>query len=143
MIKFLFYILHFVTSGFIVLHFHPKNRTIQKWDSLLFCIVISTKRIIKIQTTILLSKNTIQKKILKQFFCFWFQSTPDELKACYRRLCMVYHPDKHDQTKHKEASEIFRKIQTAYSGKVFILKFFCILPNALVYFESRYTLLHL
>ena len=50
-----------------------------------------------------------------------FQSTAEELKACYRRLCMVYHPDKHEQEIHKEASDIFRRIQTAYSGKVILL----------------------
>jgi len=29
---------------------------------------------------------------------------------------MIYHPDKHDESNSKKASEIFGRIQTAYSG---------------------------
>jgi len=38
----------------------------------------------------------------------------DELRSAYRRLCMIYHPDKHDEANHKQASDIFSKIQAAY-----------------------------
>ncbi|XP_076801380.1 dnaJ homolog subfamily C member 11-like [Clavelina lepadiformis] len=43
------------------------------------------------------------------------EATQEELKLCYRRLCMVYHPDKHDSSKSKDASNIFGRVQTAYS----------------------------
>jgi len=39
----------------------------------------------------------------------------EDLRTAYRRLCMVYHPDKHDESNHKQASDIFSKIQAAYN----------------------------
>nr|CAB3238828.1 dnaJ homolog subfamily C member 11 [Phallusia mammillata] len=42
-------------------------------------------------------------------------ASQDELKSSYRKLCMVYHPDKHDTSISREASEIFGRIRTAYT----------------------------
>ncbi|XP_033100299.1 dnaJ homolog subfamily C member 11-like [Anneissia japonica] len=43
-------------------------------------------------------------------------ASEDELKSSYRRLCMLYHPDKHVETADKEAAEmVFNKVQRAYA----------------------------
>ncbi|XP_002735275.1 dnaJ homolog subfamily C member 11-like, partial [Saccoglossus kowalevskii] len=43
------------------------------------------------------------------------EASQDELKASYRRVCMIYHPDKHqDPTKKIEAEKLFSKVQKAY-----------------------------
>ncbi|XP_071944349.1 dnaJ homolog subfamily C member 11-like [Antedon mediterranea] len=43
-------------------------------------------------------------------------ASEDELKSSYRRLCMLYHPDKHMNSTDKEAAEvIFNKVQKAYA----------------------------
>nr|XP_054769286.1 dnaJ homolog subfamily C member 11-like [Lytechinus pictus] len=40
----------------------------------------------------------------------------DELKAAYRRMCMLYHPDKHGLDADKETAEaIFNNVQEAYT----------------------------
>uniref|UniRef100_H2ZE50 J domain-containing protein n=1 Tax=Ciona savignyi TaxID=51511 RepID=H2ZE50_CIOSA len=41
------------------------------------------------------------------------QASQEDLKASYRRLCMVYHPDK--QSNNNEASDIFIRIQEAFN----------------------------
>ncbi|XP_035697861.1 dnaJ homolog subfamily C member 11-like [Branchiostoma floridae] len=42
-------------------------------------------------------------------------ATQDELKAAYRRLCMVYHPDKHREDEDKQlAEQLFNQVHTAY-----------------------------
>ena len=48
----------------------------------------------------------------------WFQATQDELKAAYRRLCMIYHPDKHrDPELKQQAEQLFNLVHQAYEGK--------------------------
>ena len=43
------------------------------------------------------------------------KATQDEIKSSYRRLCRIYHPDRHqDLEKQATASNFFRKIQDAY-----------------------------
>ncbi|XP_077998628.1 dnaJ homolog subfamily C member 11-like [Glandiceps talaboti] len=43
------------------------------------------------------------------------EATNDELKIAYRRACMIYHPDKHQDPAKKDAAEkLFSKIQKAY-----------------------------
>ncbi|KAK2551213.1 DnaJ-like protein subfamily C member 11 [Acropora cervicornis] len=43
------------------------------------------------------------------------EANENEIKAAYRRMCMLYHPDKHrDPEKKKIAEELFSKIQKAY-----------------------------
>ena len=61
---------------------------------------------------------------------YWLQVSQDELRSAYRRLCMIYHPDKHDESNHKQASDIFAKIQAAYVGRLII--FLCL--NSLLYY---------
>nr|XP_002130372.1 dnaJ homolog subfamily C member 11 [Ciona intestinalis] len=41
------------------------------------------------------------------------QASQEDLKSSYRRLCMVYHPDK--QSNNREASDIFIRIQEAFN----------------------------
>lgn len=44
------------------------------------------------------------------------EANVEELKASYRRLCMLYHPDKHEAEEDKAAAKsIFTKIQEAYT----------------------------
>lgn len=44
------------------------------------------------------------------------EASPDEIKIAYRGLCILYHPDKHqDAELRKVAQEMFSKIQKAYS----------------------------
>ena len=39
----------------------------------------------------------------------------DEIRRSYRRLCRIYHPDRHqDESKQKTAVEFFRRLQEAY-----------------------------
>ena len=46
------------------------------------------------------------------------QATQDELKAAYRRLCMLYHPDKHrDPELKRQAEQLFNLVHEAYEGK--------------------------
>lgn len=46
------------------------------------------------------------------------QATQDELKAAYRRLCMLYHPDKHRDPELKvQAEQLFNLVHEAYEGK--------------------------
>ena len=55
-------------------------------------------------------------------FLFPFQATQDELKVAYRRLCMLYHPDKHrDPELKRQAEQLFNLVHEAYEGK----KSFC------------------
>uniref|UniRef100_A0A672JFA7 DnaJ homolog subfamily C member 11 n=1 Tax=Salarias fasciatus TaxID=181472 RepID=A0A672JFA7_SALFA len=43
------------------------------------------------------------------------QATNDELKAAYRRLCMLYHPDKHRDPELKtQAEQLFNLVHEAY-----------------------------
>lgn len=47
-----------------------------------------------------------------------FQATQDELKVAYRRLCMLYHPDKHrDPELKRQAEQLFNLVHEAYQGK--------------------------
>jgi DnaJ-domain-containing protein 1 len=41
-------------------------------------------------------------------------ATQEEIKEAYRKLVLIYHPDKVPPEKKKEAAEYFRKIQEAY-----------------------------
>ncbi|XP_078696135.1 dnaJ homolog subfamily C member 11-like isoform X2 [Branchiostoma floridae x Branchiostoma belcheri] len=42
-------------------------------------------------------------------------ASQDELKAAYRRLCMVYHPDKHREEEDKQIAEkLFNQVHRAY-----------------------------
>lgn len=46
------------------------------------------------------------------------QATQEELKAAYRRLCMLYHPDKHrDPELKRQAEQLFNLVHEAYEGK--------------------------
>lgn len=46
------------------------------------------------------------------------QATQDELKVAYRRLCMLYHPDKHrDPELKRQAEKLFNLVHEAYEGK--------------------------
>ncbi|XP_032405455.1 dnaJ homolog subfamily C member 11-like [Xiphophorus hellerii] len=43
------------------------------------------------------------------------EATVDELKASYRRLCMLYHPDKHrDPELKRQAEQLFNQVHQAY-----------------------------
>ncbi|XP_056130886.1 dnaJ homolog subfamily C member 11-like [Lampris incognitus] len=43
------------------------------------------------------------------------EATPEELKASYRRLCMLYHPDKHrDPELKRQAEQLFNQVHQAY-----------------------------
>ncbi|XP_038061673.1 dnaJ homolog subfamily C member 11-like [Patiria miniata] len=43
------------------------------------------------------------------------EASSDELRAAYRRMCVLYHPDKHRDEKDKTAAEaVFNKVQKAY-----------------------------
>ncbi|KAJ7393344.1 DnaJ (Hsp40), sub C, member 11 [Desmophyllum pertusum] len=43
------------------------------------------------------------------------EANENEIKAAYRRMCVLYHPDKHhDPAKKKIAVELFSKIQKAH-----------------------------
>jgi len=45
------------------------------------------------------------------------EASPEELKASFRRLCVLYHPDKHQRPELKEAAlAIFPRVQKAYAG---------------------------
>lgn len=47
-----------------------------------------------------------------------FQATQEELKASYRRLCMLYHPDKHrDPELKRQAEQLFNLVHQAYEGE--------------------------
>lgn len=60
--------------------------------------------------------------IKKNQFCaenlfFSLQATLEELKASYRRLCMLYHPDKHRDPELKiQAEQLFNQVHQAYEG---------------------------
>ncbi|XP_020786548.1 dnaJ homolog subfamily C member 11-like [Boleophthalmus pectinirostris] len=44
------------------------------------------------------------------------EATLEELKASYRRLCMLYHPDKHrDPELKRQAEQLFNQVQTAFT----------------------------
>lgn len=48
----------------------------------------------------------------------YFQATQEELKASYRRLCMLYHPDKHrDPELKRQAEQLFNLVHQAYEGE--------------------------
>lgn len=48
----------------------------------------------------------------------FLQATQEELKASYRRLCMLYHPDKHrDPELKRQAEQLFNLVHQAYEGK--------------------------
>jgi hypothetical protein len=42
------------------------------------------------------------------------QATPDELKVAYRRLAMLYHPDRHEEDSRDRAEQVFKRISAAY-----------------------------
>lgn len=45
------------------------------------------------------------------------QATQEQLKAAYRRLCMLYHPDKHrDPELKRQAEQLFNLVHEAYEG---------------------------
>ncbi|XP_028430772.1 dnaJ homolog subfamily C member 11 isoform X2 [Perca flavescens] len=47
--------------------------------------------------------------------CLHFEATLEELKASYRRLCMLYHPDKHrDPELKSQAEQLFNQVHQAY-----------------------------
>lgn len=47
-----------------------------------------------------------------------YQATQEELKVAYRRLCMLYHPDKHrDPELKRQAEQLFNLVHEAYEGK--------------------------
>ena len=47
------------------------------------------------------------------------QATQEELKAAYRRLCMLYHPDKHrDPELKQQAEQLFNLVHEAYEGSI-------------------------
>lgn len=51
------------------------------------------------------------------FFDIVLQATQEELKAAYRRLCMLYHPDKHrDPELKRQAEQLFNLVHEAYEG---------------------------
>lgn len=51
------------------------------------------------------------------------QATLEELKASYRRLCMLYHPDKHRDPELKvQAEQLFNQVHQAYEGKHTLLR---------------------
>lgn len=51
------------------------------------------------------------------FYCF-SQASQEELKAAYRRLCMLYHPDKHRDPELKtQAERLFNLVHQAYEGQ--------------------------
>lgn len=51
------------------------------------------------------------------FFDIVPQATQEELKAAYRRLCMLYHPDKHrDPELKRQAEQLFNLVHEAYEG---------------------------
>jgi len=55
------------------------------------------------------------------FFYIYIQATQDELKASYRRLCMLYHPDKHrDPELKRQAEQLFNLVHKAYEGTMFL-----------------------
>ncbi|KAF6735712.1 DnaJ-like protein subfamily C member 11 [Oryzias melastigma] len=46
------------------------------------------------------------------------EATLEELKASYRRLCMLYHPDKHrDPELKRQAEQLFNQVHQAYEGR--------------------------
>lgn len=48
------------------------------------------------------------------------QATQEELKASYRRLCMLYHPDKHrDPELKRQAEQLFTYVHQAYEGNYY------------------------
>lgn len=48
------------------------------------------------------------------------QATLEELKSSYRRLCMLYHPDKHrDPELKRQAEHLFNSVHQAYEGNYF------------------------
>lgn len=54
---------------------------------------------------------------LIHFYCF-SQASQEELKAAYRRLCMLYHPDKHRDPELKtQAERLFNLVHQAYEGQ--------------------------
>uniref|UniRef100_A0A8B9H012 J domain-containing protein n=1 Tax=Astyanax mexicanus TaxID=7994 RepID=A0A8B9H012_ASTMX len=56
--------------------------------------------------------------LLQGFICkIAPQATQEELKSSYRRLCMLYHPDKHrDPELKRQAEELFNLVHQAYEG---------------------------
>lgn len=41
-------------------------------------------------------------------------ATPEDLRVAYRRLALLYHPDRHPEEDRKQAGEIFRRIASAW-----------------------------
>lgn len=41
-------------------------------------------------------------------------STSDDLRVAYRRLALVYHPDRHPEAEKEQAAQLFRQIAAAY-----------------------------
>lgn len=57
------------------------------------------------------------RTLLLIYFTVLFQATQEELKAAYRRLCMLYHPDKHrDPELKRQAEQLFNLVHEAYEG---------------------------
>lgn len=45
------------------------------------------------------------------------QATPAEIKAAYRRMCILLHPDKHqDPAAKQDAERAFAQLRDAYAG---------------------------
>src|ERR1700730_13307520 len=42
-------------------------------------------------------------------------ATEEELRVAYRRLALLYHPDRHPEEKREEAGQIFGRIASAYA----------------------------
>ncbi len=54
------------------------------------------------------------------YLFYGLQATQEELKSSYRRLCMLYHPDKHrDPELKKQAEQLFTYLHQAYEGKYY------------------------
>lgn len=41
----------------------------------------------------------------------YFQASTEEIKSSYRRLCKLYHPDRHVEQTRKEVGNLVLKIQ--------------------------------
>lgn len=59
----------------------------------------------------------IPSNVISRFFYIVLKATQEELKAAYRRLCMLYHPDKHrDPELKRQAEQLFNLVHEAYEG---------------------------
>lgn len=59
-----------------------------------------------------------------QFLHISRQATEAEIHTAYKKLSLLYHPDKHlDEEKKKKAEILFQKLKKAYEGRIKILAF--------------------